>query len=108
MRNKCPYSGECQLENCLPVETCFIKQLIEERDEAEGYHNSIMKRADERLSDLEKIISIAKVWGLEGFSVIFDLAMENIRYVVGYPRKFQPEDLDTKIGELMKVLLRRP
>lgn len=108
MRNKCPYSGECQLQNCLPMDSCFIKQLIEERDEAESNYRNVLKRADERLSEIEKIIRTAQIWGLQEFRTIFDLAMENIRYVAGYPRKFQPEDLEVEIGNLVKLLLKRP
>ena len=108
MKNKCPYSGECQLQNCLPMDSCFIKQLIEERDEAESNYRNVLKRADERLSEIEKTIHIAQVCGLQEFRVIFDLAMENIRYVAGYPRKFQPEDLEAEIGNLAKLLLKKP
>ena len=108
MKNKCPYSGECQLENCLPIETCFIKQLIEERDKAESNYRNVLQRADERLSEIEKTTHIIEVCGLQEFRIIFDLAMENIRYVAGYPRKFQPEDLEDKIGNLVKALLRKP
>ena len=102
--NNCPYSGECQLQNCLPEESCFIKQLFEERNEAERNCLYVLNRADERLREIENIIRVAITWGLDEFKVIFDLAAENVRYVAGYPRKYQPEDLDKEIGKLVKVL----
>ena len=108
MKNKCPYSGECQLQNCLPMDSCFIKQLIEERDEAESNYKNVLKRADERLREIENITRVAITCGLDECKVIFDLAAENVRYVADYPRKFQPEELDKEIGKLAKLLLKRP